>query len=115
MVPTRSGRPEARVYVSELAKFLGEPTGKLLRFARSRGFLHKGPHIQGYGRPNYVTEYGAMRLIAYIRAWQSEQLIYGRTILEWRAYRAEAKRREYARKKLAAKQLAVVAGPDGEK
>lgn len=109
MVPARSGSPEARVYVRELARFLGERPSKLLKFARSRGFLHKCGWMPGFPRQYYVTEYGAMRLIAYIRAWQAQQMKHGRTIHEWRAYRAEAKKRE----RLAAKRAAAVEPPDG--
>lgn len=112
MVPARSGGPEARVWVGELAQFLNERPSRLIKYARNRGFLHRVPGTVRMRAKYYVTEYGAMRLIAYIRAWQTEQWRDGLPILEHRRRDRLAKRAAQA--KLKARALFPLANPGAD-
>jgi hypothetical protein len=103
MVPARSGSPEARVWIHELAPFLSERPSRLIEYARKRGFLHRVRRMPHTKHVFYVSEYGAMRLIAYIRAWQAEQWPKGRPILEHRVREAAQKRAERAKRKARAR------------
>ena len=64
------GRPEAyrgRVYVMELAEFLGNGAHVLKRFAKKHGFLRKAGRGGARAGIHYVSEYAALRMIAYFR------------------------------------------------
>lgn len=108
IIPARSGKPEARVYVHELAAFLNEPRRVLLDYARKRGFLYRARYHSSFTATHYVSEYGAMRLIAYVRARQGEQYMGGKNTLELRE--ADALRKRLARSK-----ARMVNAPDGAK
>lgn len=78
MVPARSGTTKERVYLTELAAFLGHSVVALRRFAKSNGLL-KRVSIGACRSPlSYVTPYGAQRLIAYARAIQGDWHLKGR-------------------------------------
>jgi hypothetical protein len=98
MVPARSGKPEARVYVRELARFLSEPSGKLVKYAKKRGFLYR-TYAYGRGIVYYVSEYGAMRLIAYIRTMQGAMHHANKPYFERREYLRLHKQRRMAKLK----------------
>lgn len=97
IIPAWSGKPEARVYVHELAKFLNEPITVLTDYARKRGFLKRSPRHKRCPRVFHVSEYGAMRLIAYVRALQGERHMAGKRFFEER----EADARWHRLKRLA--------------
>ena len=114
MVPARSGSPEARVWLHELSVFLSEPIGHLVAYARKRGFLHKIGRIPHTKHVYYVSEYGAMRLIAYIRAWQTQEWRKGRPMLEQRERRREEARAERAKLKARARLFIANSGAGTE-
>jgi hypothetical protein len=86
-----------RVFVRELAKYLHHNPGAVRRYANRHGFLYWVR--QGPNRPPlpYVTEAGAMRIIAYFRALQGGMYLKGYKFHENRQRIAE-----YAARKAAA-------------
>lgn len=67
MVPPRPGDYQGRVYVTELAEFLGNGAHVLKRFAKKHGFLRKAGRGGARAGIYYVSEYAALRMIAYFR------------------------------------------------
>lgn len=62
----RAAPSKERIYVTDLAKHLDVRATRILRFGRKHRLLHK----DCYREPVWMTPLGAMRAIAYIRAWQ---------------------------------------------
>lgn len=67
LVPERKGRSEGRVYIPDLASYLALNERKLYIFAREHGLLKWASRGSGRKGAWYVTEEGAMRLIAVFR------------------------------------------------
>lgn len=67
VVPGRPGDYRGRVYVTELAKYLGNGEHALKRFAKKHGLLRKAGRGTGRAGIYYVSEYAALRMIAYFR------------------------------------------------
>lgn len=116
MVPARSATPEGRVYLRELGPFLGEPITRLVKWARRRNFLYSTGALPQFGKQYYVTDYGAMRLIAHFRMKQGEKYAEGHDYFKWKTYKRDEKRRLYAKQRaereaLNARQLLALANP----
>lgn len=99
MVPPYSGWDKERIYVKELAQFLHHRTGLIKRFAKEEGLLRKVSC--GHGRPAayYVSPYGAMRIIAWVRAMQGQVYLEGKDYHGLRAKQREWNRRSAERVK----------------
>lgn len=71
VVPTCSVVYRNRVYLRDLSRFLGHRMGPIVAYAKSNRLLKKAycGHMH-YER--YVTEWGAMLIIAHIRALQEQ-------------------------------------------
>lgn len=78
VVPARSVATEERIYLKELAKFLHHRSGVLRQFAKKRALLHTVSLGSSKGAAEYLTPYGAMRVIAYIRALQGAEYQRGK-------------------------------------
>jgi hypothetical protein len=122
-----TGDQRKRVFVRELAEYLGHPLVRLMKFARRTGLLHYAPGGLGRMPIPYVTEYGAQRVIAYCRVVQGAVYVQGKDYHAIAAHLAQqnaiwhaaAKARQRAAAEAHANRLAlmaavVVADPDGE-
>lgn len=78
VVAPRSGEPKERIYVSELAQYLNHRALVIRKFARQRGLLHRVSMGACREAVDWVTPYGASRVIAYIRALQGDKYLQGR-------------------------------------
>lgn len=67
LVPERTGRSEGRVFITDLATYLGLNERKLKVFAREHGLLKLASRGTARAGAPYVTEEAAMRLIAVFR------------------------------------------------
>lgn len=97
MVPAWPGWDKERVYVKEIAQFLRHRTGLIRKFAREAGLLRKvslGPARPG---AEYVSPYGAMRIIAWVRAQQGQVYLEGKDLHAIREKQREYNRRVRAR------------------
>lgn len=92
---TRGGR----VYLYELSKYLHHKVRDLRIFANNQGILYW--HGRGAGRAKvpYVSEQGAMRIIAHIRAIQGAEYLEGKAFHELRLAAAACLARAHARKR----------------
>jgi hypothetical protein len=97
IVPVRGGPTEERVYLRDLAKYLHHNGGAIRRFGKKRALLHRVRCGNGRAAEEYFSPYGALRVIAYIRALQGEGYRRGRPFHEQREQGA-AYMREYMRK-----------------
>lgn len=70
LVPERVGRPGGVVIVTELAAYLREHIRTVQVFAREHGLLHRKSRGGARKPVLYVTEEGAMRIIAVFRTKQ---------------------------------------------
>ncbi len=119
MVAPRSGEPKERIFVAELAQYLNHRSSVLRKFARKRGLLHKTSLGSGRTPLDWVTPYGASRVIAYIRALQGDKYLQGRDYHRecerQRAYDAEkrAKRKAAQTFSLAFSEAGAEAEPSG--
>lgn len=93
VVPARSVGNRNRVYLKELAQYLHQQTGRLRKFARRHEML-RGPRMA-----EWVSEYAAMRLIAYVRRMQGAIYETGESFHEVRAREARWQRQKQARKR----------------
>lgn len=98
VVPARSVPTEERIYLKELAKFLHHRTGVLRQFAKKRALLHKVSLGISKEPAEYLTPYGAMRVIAYIRALQGAEYLSGRDFHGLREQWAKEKAQRMARR-----------------
>lgn len=76
--PYNPREPTERIYLIELAQFLHVPTIRVRKWARRQELIRK----QGMGGAvrsiEYVTQRGAMRIIAHFRAIQGEEYLKGK-------------------------------------
>jgi hypothetical protein len=123
LVPACSGPLRERVYVTELAKYLGIHIRILRKYARRHRLLHYATRGTGVEPIAYVTEHGAMRLISFARVVQGKVYAAGKdfhaineaTVASVRAYKARKKARlEAEAATLAIKRALVVGRGDGE-
>jgi len=91
-----------RIWLRDLARFLGARRGHVHKLAKKLGLWHAGATCRD---PDWVTPYGAMRLIAHIRASQQARYEKGE-----RVHEEQARDRAWKRKKLAK----LRAGTDAE-
>lgn len=77
VVPPRSGATNERVYILDLAQFLRIQSGQIVRLAKRWGFYRYKYYRPQLGPVAWVSPYGAMRIIAYIRACQGEMYLQG--------------------------------------
>lgn len=121
-----TGDQRKKVFVKELAQYLGHPRAQIMRFARRTGLLHYVSLGSSHNAEPYVTEYGAQRIIAYCRVIQGALYVRGRDfhkLLEreraedaryWARKRAKrAIEAEAQANRLALMAAVVVADPDG--
>lgn len=86
-----------RVYVKELAEYLGHPLVLVRRYLRQRRLMHKVSRGSSYPPIAYVTEATALRVIAHFRAIQGEQYLQGKDFHARLERERAARRRLYAR------------------
>lgn len=98
VVPDPGDRTTERVFLTELARYLHHRSSYLKAFAKQHGFLRSSP--TQCGRAYWVRPYGAMRIIAYIRALQGDAYLQGKQFHEERAKWAEQAKRKRERKKM---------------
>lgn len=67
-----------RVYVRELAAYLGHPIRQVYRFIRSNGLLRWASQGAAREKIPWVTEQTALRVIAHCRATQGEVYLQGK-------------------------------------
>lgn len=72
MVPACSGNPKGRVFVKDLAYYLGHPIRSVYVWAREHGLLREAPRGPGQSRLYFVSEEAAMRIIAVFRVIQGK-------------------------------------------
>lgn len=70
LLPKTREKPGERVFITELAAFLGCAEQVVLRFARPMGVLEM--RRSTYGEVKFVTPRAAMRLIIAVRGWQGK-------------------------------------------
>jgi hypothetical protein len=83
VVPMPTTRSKERIYLTELTQFLQHNPSALKKFAKREGLLRKAS-LGHRGSVEYVSPYGAMRLIAYARAIQGENYLRGQQFHEFR-------------------------------
>ncbi len=119
MVAPRSGEPKERIFVSELAQYLNHRAVVLRKFARQRGLLHRVSIGACRAPVDWVTPYGASRVIAYIRALQGDKCLTGKDYHEEAARirandkRAKAKKKTAQTFSLAISEAGAEAEPSG--
>lgn len=79
-VGARSGwRQDERYYVKEVAAFLHQSVQSVRKWARKHGLIRRlSLHAGGYEGIDYVTRYGAARVITHFRALQGEEELAGK-------------------------------------
>lgn len=107
VVSERPVPSKERIWVTELAQYLGASSAIVKRFAKKRGLLHRGS-AHSAGKLYYVSVYGAQRVIAYVRALQGDEYLNGRDY-----HRIRQQWREQQARKLARKALKAASGPVG--
>jgi hypothetical protein len=123
-----TGDQRKKVFIKELAQYLGHPRRHVTKFARRQGLLHYASIGVGLAAVPYVTEYGAQRVIAYCRVIQGGVYVQGKdfhALLEraraedaryWQRKRARMAIEAAAKaNRLALMAAVVVAEPDGER
>ena len=97
---TRGGR----VYLRELAAYLHHKVRELRVFANNQGILYWQGRGAGRSSVPYVSEQGAMRIIAHVRAIQGAEYLEGKPFHELRLAAAAQMARSNARKREILKQ-----------
>lgn len=96
VVSERPAPSKERIWVKELARYLGVRATFVVRFAK-RAALLRSVNIHAHGAQPYVSVYGAQRVIAYVRALQGDEYLNGRDYHElrekWRLDQAKAAER----------------------
>lgn len=123
-----TGDQRKKVFIKELAQYLGHPRAQIMRFARRTGLLHYVSLGSSHNAEPYVTEYGAQRIIAYCRVVQGALYVRGRDFHKLLERERAEDARYWARKRakraieadaqanrLALMAAVVVAEPDGER
>lgn len=93
-----AARRGGRVYLRELAAYLHHKPRDLRIFANNQGILYWQGRGAGRASVPYVSEQGAMRIIAHIRAIQGAEYLEGRPFHELRLAAAAYMTRAKARK-----------------
>lgn len=101
VVPARSVLDKDRVYVRELAQYLGHSLLAIRKFARKYGYLKKASRGASRTPITYVSPYAAMRIIAHIRRIQGEVYERGKDFHEIRERERASHQRLKARSRLA--------------
>jgi hypothetical protein len=83
VVPESSGRTTERVFIVELAQYLHHRVGVVRRFARRHGLL-RSQRLANRRLVDWVSPYGAQRIIAYVRAIQGCAYLQGHQFHELR-------------------------------
>jgi hypothetical protein len=91
VVPEPGARSTERVFVVELAHYLHHRVGVVRRFAKRNGLL-RSQRLANRRLVHWVSPYGAMRIIAYVRAIQGDSYLQGRQFHELRESWAAQKR-----------------------
>jgi hypothetical protein len=78
ILPVRSVEHNDRVYLPELCKYLHHNPAYIRKFAKRQGILYRAGRGAGRQPIEYVSEWGAMRIIAHVRAIQGEIYQQGR-------------------------------------
>lgn len=89
MVPARAGVSKERVYLTELSKYLMHNPTVVKKFAKRQGLTRKVGLGTAYGGVEYVSPYGAQRIIAYIRALQGDAYLHGKQFHEFNQHERE--------------------------
>lgn len=82
------------IFLSDLAILLREQQAKIARFAKKQGLLKRASTVQPWSLINWVTPYGAQRVIAYFRAVQGAALADGKDYLQLREMWARSWRKQ---------------------
>ena len=109
VLPERSVLRGERIYIRELTEFLGYKGGIVRRFAKRSGLIKRVSVGATRAPAEYVTVYGAMRVIAYIRALQGDMYNKGRMFHEER----ERARGNLARRKARSESISVPMQAEG--
>lgn len=99
ILPARTATWGTRVFLKDLAEYLHERTSKLCVRARGWGILHRIGLGSGRASEYWVTEQGALRLIAHFRALQGAEYMAGRQFHEVKAKNAARMKVEHARQR----------------
>lgn len=91
-MPAGSSRTR-RVYIRELAPFLGESNATIKRIARKHGWLRDVRPAPKWFHNFYVSEQAAQRIIIYCRSKQGARCLDGRDYFADRERAAEQTRR----------------------
>jgi hypothetical protein len=93
VVPTRSEVSSAalkeRVFLKDLAKYLHHRIGVLRKFGKKEGLIRRAGLGTAHDPAEYVSAYGAMRIIAYVRAIQGDNYLHGRQFHEQNEHESE--------------------------
>jgi len=93
VVPTRSEVSSAalkeRVFLADLARYLHHRIGVLRKFGKKEGLIRRASRGTAHDPAEYVSAYGAMRIIAYVRAIQGENYLHGRQFHEQNEHESE--------------------------
>ena len=96
VVPTRSEVSSAalkeRVFLADLARYLHHRIGVLRKFGKKEGLIRRAGRGGAHPPAEYVSVYGAMRIIAYVRAIQGENYLHGRQFHEQNEHESEQHR-----------------------
>jgi hypothetical protein len=91
-MPADSSRTR-RVYIRELAPFLGESNATIMRIARKHGWLRDVRPAPKWFHNFYVSEQAAQRIIIYCRSKQGGRCLDGRDYFAERERMQERTRR----------------------
>lgn len=114
VVPARTGVSKERIYLKDLSRYLHHNPAVVRKFAWKWDLVRLVYCGQGPRPAEYVSPYGAQRIIAYIRAIQGDAYLHGRNFHEW-AEKHAGKQRSWRLGAAAPKSLAIpVAGTEDE-